>query len=494
MHNKACHYICGAWIEGDGDQFHSLNPATGEIVWKGSKATEEEVDRAVICAKESFPSWSFRSFEERASFLQRYAKELTQNHAFLEETISRETGKPLWESEQEVQAMIQKVALSIEAYKERSSEKRIKLETSTLVIHPKPHGVIAILGPFNFPGHLPNGHLIPALLAGNTVVFKGSELAPGVAEFMMRCFEKAEFPSGVVSLIQGGGASGQALAAHPQIDGIFFTGSEKTGMHLMELGQKHPEKILALEMGGNNPLIVWDAADLEAAAFTAILSAYLTSGQRCSSARRLIIPYGKEGEEFLKIFIHMVASIQIGTYTDSPQPFMGPVISLESMERLLTAQALLGTQGGEPLIEMRPIDEHLPFLTPGLMEVTAVTHRNDEEIFGPFLQLIRVHTFEEAIQEANNTRFGLTASLISRHHEKFHQFFHEVKAGVINWNAPTTGASSRAPFGGVGHSGNHHASAYYATDYCSYPVASIESSEIHLPKERPPGITFLART
>lgn len=495
METSGQHFIQGSWIEGMGENLVSLDPATGEAIWTGKHATQKEVDQAVSAAKEAAAHWGRLAFEERLSFLLRYEKVLADQRGLLEETISQETGKPLWESSQEVQAMIQKIPISIDAYHERCPEKKINIEpATTLAIHHKPHGAVAVMGPFNFPGHLPNGHLVPALLAGNTVVFKGSEFAPKTAELIIRCLEKAELPSGVINLIQGGPSTGHSLTSHPLIDGIFFTGSCRTGLQLLEAFHQHPEKILALEMGGNNPLVLWDAADLEAAAFVAIQSAYLTSGQRCSAARRLILPFGREGDEFLKIFIHMIDSIQVGKYTDRPQPFMGPVISMESKEKLINAQACLGAQGGESLVEMRSLNDTLPFLSPGLMDVTKVAHRTDEELFGPFLQLIRVNTFEEAIHEGNNTGFGLTASLISRHPEKFQQFFHSIKAGVINWNAPTTGASSRAPFGGVGKSGNHRPGAYYAADYSAYPVASMESAEIHLPKERPPGITFLART
>ena len=371
--------------------------------------------------------------------------------------------------------MIGKIPLSMEAFLERCPNKALVAGNHTLNTHHKPHGVVAVFGPFNFPGHLPNGHIVPALLAGNTVVFKGSEFTPSVSETMASLWK--DLPPGVFNMIQGGPLTGHHLA-HSQIDGLFFTGSRTTGMALLDAFKTHPEKILALEMGGNNPLVISDVSDLEAAAYLTIQSAFVTSGQRCTCARRLIVPVGREGDEFLKVLTHMVDSIQVGPYTLHPQPFMGPVISWESAERLLAAQATFGAQEGICLAEMRPLINNIPLLTPGIMDVTQVEHRPDEELFGPFLQVIRVPSFEAAIQEAN----------------KFQQFYQEIRAGVINWNTPTTGASSKSPFGGVGKSGNHRPSGYYAADYCSYPVASLESKEIYLPKELPPGITFLART
>ena len=484
------HYIAGEWREGSGELFSSINPATGEILWTGNHANQREVEDAATAAREGLLPWSSLSFDQRLGFIRQFEERLKQGD--LAQTISQETGKPLWEARQEVASMIQKITISIEAYQERCPEKELQFGTSTLSIRHKPHGVVVIVGPFNFPAHLPNGHIIPALLAGNTVVFKGSELTPGVSQKMVSYWEG--LPKGVLNLVQGGAITGHYLASHPQIDGLFFTGSVHTGMLLLDTFKAHPEKILALEMGGNNPLVVNDVSDQELAAYLTIQSTFLSAGQRCTCARRLILPEGKEGDEFLKVLTHMAASIQVGPYTQKPEPFMGPVISLQSAEKLLNAQALLGSQGGICLLEMRALAKNLPLLTPGIMDVTHVAHREDEELFGPFLQVIRVPSFEEAIKEANQTAFGLVAALFSRSRAKYEHFYKCIRAGVINWNSPTTGASGKAPFGGVKRSGNYRPSGYYAADYCSYPVASLENAEMDLPKVPTPGITFLAGT
>ncbi len=486
---RESHFISGSWVEGFGEPFRSLNPATQSTLWEGRQATPDEVHEAVSAAREAFPKWSALNFEKRLSFLKEYEKTLKENNSQLVEAICQETGKPKWESTQEVNAMIGKIDVSVEAYRERCPDKAV---TSTLHTRHKPHGVAAVLGPFNFPAHLPNGHIVPALLAGNTVVFKSSDYTPLVAETMMRCL--SSLPRGVINLVQGKETTGHSLAIHPQIDALFFTGSHKTGALLLDAFRHHPEKILALEMGGNTPLIVTETNDLEGAAYLTIQSAYLTAGQRCSCARRLIVPTGKEGDEFLKILTHMVASIQVGPYTDQPEPFMGPLIDLGITEKLLNAQATYGAEGGDCLVEMTPLKAELPFLTPGLMDVTEVHHIVDEELFGPFLKVTRVPNFETAIKEANRTRYGLAAGLISSNPEKYHRFYREVRAGVINWNHPTTGASSRAPFGGLGNSGNFRPGGYYAADYCSYPVASMEQETLHIPRQIAPGITFLAKS
>jgi len=474
-----CHFIDGVWSEGSEPEFIAHNPATGEVIWKGKGAGKQEVDAAILSARKAFPSWSRLTFEERLPYLLTFEQKLKAGQNILAETISKATGKPLWESKNEVNSMLQKIEVSVAAFLERCPKKTFKLGNATLSVQHKPHGVAAVFGPFNFPGHLPNGHIFPALLAGNTVVFKGSELTPTVSELMISYWD--HLPKGVIHLVQGGATTGHHLTVHPQIDAFFFTGSYHTGMAILDALHAHPEKIAALEMGGNNPLVVSDVGNLEAAAYLTIQSAFLTSGQRCTCARRLILPEGTECEAFLKILVQMAAQIHVGPYTIHPEPFMGPLISFASSQKVLATQALLGTQEGQCLLEMRSLKENLPFLTPGIMDVTKVTHRKDEEIFGPFLQVIRVPSFEAAIQEANATSYGLVASIFTQKKEKYQQFYQEIRAGIINWNMPTTGASGRAPFGGLGKSGNHRPSGYYAADYCAYPVASMENEEIAIP-------------
>jgi succinylglutamic semialdehyde dehydrogenase len=384
----------------------------------------------------------------------------------LHRLISEEVGKPLWESKEEVAAMISKVAISIRAQEERAGE----WSRGNVHVRHKPHGTLAVIGPFNFPGHLPNGHIVPALLAGNSVVFKPSELTPRVGKALVDLWQ---LPEEKLRLVQGGPEVGQRLATDPEINGLLFTGSHKTGTALARLFGNMPEKILALEMGGNTPLVVHTVDDMRAAAQTIILSAYVTSGQRCTCARRLIVT--EEGAEVIDVLVEMTAKIRIGSYTDSPEPFMGPVINEKAANRVMANYKGLITRGGKPLVSMKQDGR---FLTPGLVDVTSVVDRPDEEIFGPLLQLIRVKTLDAAIVEANNTRYGLAAGILSDNERDYVKFRNQVKAGVINWNNRTTGASSAAPFGGVGISGNHRPTALYSVDICNYPVASIEAERV----------------
>ena len=484
------HYIAGAWQAGQGEAFDSLNPVTQASVWSGQGASAEQVEAAVAAARAAFPAWARLSLDARIAVLERFAATLKTRADELARCIGEETGKPLWESATEVTSMVNKVAISIQSYRERTGEKSGPLADATAVLRHKPHGVVAVFGPYNFPGHLPNGHIVPALLAGNAVVFKPSELTPKVAELTVQCWIEAGLPAGVLNLVQGGRETGVALAGNPGIDGLFFTGSSRTGNLLHQQFAGRPDKILALEMGGNNPLVVDEVADVDAAVYTIIQSAFISAGQRCTCARRLLVPVGAWGDALLARLVAVAASIQVGAFDAQPAPFMGSVISLDAARHLLKAQEHLIAQGATPLLAMSQPLETAALLTPGILDVTAVAERPDEEFFGPLLQVIRYDGFEAAMAEANATQYGLAAGLLSDSRELYQRFLIESRAGIVNWNKQLTGAASSAPFGGVGASGNHRASAYYAADYCAYPVASLESETLALPATLTPGVSL----
>jgi succinylglutamic semialdehyde dehydrogenase len=481
-------YIDGKWTTGYGKTFSSINPTTKQVVWANASASASDVARAVKAAESAFDAWSSLKFSERARFLETYAQAVKESRDMLQLAISQETGKPLWEAKNEVNSIANKITISIEAYKQRCSEKTVPQTHATSVTRHHPHGVLAVLGPFNFPGHLPNGHIVPALLAGNTVVFKPSEFTPLVGELLIKCFEKASFPNGVINLVQGGAETGKALSTHEQINGLLFTGSLPTGLSLMKAFADKPGKILALELGGNNPLIVTDFEDETAAIYTTIQSAFLTTGQRCTCARRLILLKEKKHDAFLNRLIRTTRALTFGPYDAQPEPFMGPLIHERAVVKAILAQGAIEAGGGKPLLKMEQQGEESCFISPGLMDTTDLKEPWDEEIFAPFLQVIRVDNLEEAIKAANRTGYGLSAGLISRKKEEYDLFYRKIRAGVVNWNTPLTGASSEAPFGGIKNSGNNRPSALYAADYCAYPVASLESSTLSLPKSPAPGV------
>lgn len=484
------HYIAGSWQLGQGEALESLNPVTQAVVWRGQAASAAQVEAAVQAARAAFPGWAAYSLDGRIAVLERFAVALKAHADELAQAIGEETGKPLWESATEVTSMANKVAISIQSYRERTGEKSGPLGDATAVLRHKPHGVVAVFGPYNFPGHLPNGHIVPALLAGNCVLFKPSELTPKVAELTLKCWIEAGLPAGVLNLLQGARETGVALAGNPGIDGLFFTGSSRTGNLLHSQFAGRPDKILALEMGGNNPLIVDQVADVDAAVYTIVQSAFISAGQRCTCARRLLVPLGEWGDALLARLVQVAGQLKVGRYDEQPAPFMGSVISLAAAEHLLQAQQQLLGKGATALLAMTQPLPGAALLTPGIIDVTAVAERADEEFFGPLLQVIRYADFEGAIAEANNTQFGLAAGLLSDSSARYKQFWLHSRAGIVNWNKQLTGAASTAPFGGIGASGNHRASAYYAADYCAYPVASLECESLSLPATLTPGVSL----
>ncbi len=483
-------FINGVWLAGEGLAFSSTDPAKNRTIWQGQAASEQQVDLAFQAARAAFEPWADLSFAQRADVVRAFGQQLNEHKEALAFCIAEETGKPLWETRTEVAAMIGKVDISTRAYQERTGEKEQSMPQGRSMLRHKPHGVVAVFGPYNFPGHLPNGHIIPALLAGNTLVFKPSELTPKVAEATVKLWQAAGLPAGVLNLLQGEVATGKAIAAHPELDGLFFTGSSRTGHFLHQQFAGRPDKILALEMGGNNPLIVAEVSNIDATVHDIIQSAFISSGQRCTCARRLYLPKGAAGDAILTRLLEVTANIKVGRYDDATQPFIGSMISNKAALGMLAVQQQLVALGGNVLLPLQLLAEGTGLLTPGIIECSAARDLPDEEHFGPLLKVFRYEDFDAAIVAANQTSFGLSAGLLSDNEALYQRFFRRIRAGIVNWNRPVTGASSAAPFGGIGGSGNHRASAYYAADYCAYPVASVELAQSELPAQLSPGLAF----
>ncbi|WP_299016839.1 succinylglutamate-semialdehyde dehydrogenase [uncultured Photobacterium sp.] len=482
-------WIAGSWQAGKGEVMRSLNPFTGDVIWRGQGAAPEQVEQAVTSARQALLGWQKLSFAERKAIVERFAQQIKLNSENIARTIAEETGKPLWETRTEAAAMVGKIAISLRAYEERTGFRQKEVAGSQAVLRHRPLGVMAVFGPYNFPGHLPNGHIVPALLAGNTVVFKPSELTPKVAEETMRLWEEAGLPDGVINLVQGGRATGEALAGSQGIDGLLFTGSANTGHILHRQFAGHPGKMLALEMGGNNPMVISKHyGELDATVYTIIQSAFISAGQRCTCARRLYLPQGEEGDALLARLVEATAKLKIdGPFAD-PQPFMGPQISEAAADNIIKAQADLLKQGGEALLEAKRGQGAI--VTPAIIEVSKIAALPDEEYFGPLLQVVRYRDLDQAVELANDTRYGLSAGLISTIDDEWQYFIDHIRAGIVNRNRQLTGASGDAPFGGPGASGNLRPSAYYAADYCAYPMASMEGEQTELPTQLSPGITL----
>jgi len=464
-------FINGTWVKGQGSGFQSIDPASQETVWTGHAATKADVEAAFSAARDAFSDWSELPQEARNAYLARYKDLAIAAKPHLAELISRETGKQLWDSTGEGGAISAKVDISLKAHSDRTGTSNNPTAFGRASLQHRAHGVMAVLGPYNFPAHLPNGQIIPALIAGNTIVFKPSEQTPAVGEALMELFDKAGFPKGVVNLVQGARETGGAIFENPELDGVLFTGSATTGAFIHKHFGGRPEVVLALEMGGNNPLIVWDVADSKAAASQIAQSAFITSGQRCTCARRVIVPDGPKGAAIISALTDYIDNMTVGAWHDETPSTLGPVISNDIAGHVIKSAANLVTRGAKALRICEATERGPAFLKPSLYDVTNC-EIEDAEIFGPVLQIIRVKDWDEAIKVANKTKFGLAAGLLSDDPALWTDFKRRIRAGVVNFNRPTTGAASSLPFGGPGASGNHNPGAYYAADFCAWPMAS----------------------
>ena len=459
-------YINGVWQEGHGDKFTSANPSDGTKLWSGHAASDADVDQAFEAAHDAFEGWSRTPLKERMAIVGKYKNLAMAAKESMGELIAKETGKQLWDALGEGGALSAKVDISLTAYEDRTGALSRETAFGHAALQHRAHGVMAVLGPYNFPAHLPNGQILPALIAGNTVVFKPSEQTPAVGEALIKIYAEAGFPAGVINMVQGAKVTGAAILDHPKLDGVLFTGSANTGAFIHKKFGGRPEVVLALEMGGNNPLIVWDVKDAEAAASIIAQSAFITTGQRCTCARRLIVADNAKGEAIIDAVASFIDRISLGAWDE--EATLGPLISADIAAHVVkNANAL----GGKAIREAKISEQGAAYVTPGLYDVTYVDVA-DEEIFGPVLQVTRVADWDAAIAAANNTKFGLAAGLISDDAALWEDFRLRIRAGVVNFNRPTTGAASFLPFGGPGASGNHSPGAYYAADFCAWPMAS----------------------
>ena len=463
-------YINGQWISGSGDEFQSLDPSNNAQVWHGNSSTDADVRAAFDAAQDAFAGWSQLSVEDRIKPIMRFKEIAIARKDQIGELIARETGKQLWDATGEAGILAAKVDISLTAYHDRTGVESRDAAFGSAMLQHRPHGVMAVLGPYNFPAHLPNGQILPALIAGNTVVFKPSEQTPAVGQALIEMYAEADFPTGVINMVQGARETGAAVLNAPKLSGLLFTGSAKTGAFIHHHFGGRPEIVLALEMGGNSPLIAWDVKDANAAASIIAQSAFITTGQRCTCARRLIVPTGPAGDAIVDALVNFISRITIGAW-DEDAATMGPLISADIARNVVSAAEALVSAGATALCKTEITQRGGAFVSPGLYDVTGVTV-TDEEIFGPVLTVTRVADWDAAIAHANDTRFGLAAGLISDDVGLWEDFRRRIGAGVVNFNRPTTGAASFLPFGGPGASGNHNPGAYYAADFCAWPMAS----------------------
>lgn len=483
-----------------------FRPESGEETWAihspadlkdlvfEAEAFFSHVDKAVESAKNAYRAWSRTSLDERKEVLLRLHKVFKARADEMAELISRETGKPLWEAKTEAAALAAKIDVTISHSLKHVQGETIKdaLPGVDGVVRFKPRGVFAVLGPFNFPAHLPNGHIIPALITGNTVIFKPSEKTPAVGQLYAEMIHEAGFPKGVFNLVQGRVETGKRLTTHEGVDGVLFTGSYEVGLKIKQDTLTHHWKMLALEMGGKNATIVWDDAHLEKALYESLIGSFLSAGQRCSCTSRIIL-HSRIYDQFMERFYKNAKKIKIGHWKENA--FMGPLISADSVEKYLRFQEIAKREGAESVMRGKSLD--LPhkghYVTPSIYAVKEFDPKSiyqKSEIFGPNVSVFKVDDFEQALEINNSTGFGLVAAVFTKQKSLYEKMLLEAKVGLVNWNRTTNGASSKLPFGGMGKSGNDRPSGDFAIQYCTVPVASLEDHTDELPASLMPGMSF----
>lgn len=483
-------YVNGKWHIGHGDKFNSISPIDSSVIWEGNNSTKSDLDECINAACLIKEQWENTPIEVRYEYVRKFATLVNDRIDEIARLISQEVGKPFWEAKTEAKALTGKVEPTINAYEYRNKELLRPMANGAVSRTTfKPLGVIVTISPYNFPAHMANGHIIAALVCGNCVIWKPSEKCPMVAEKVMEIWNEVGLPNGVINMVQGDGKVGEYFCGNQNINGIFFTGSFSVGDKIRKMC--NTTKMCALEMGGDSPLVVWNVNDIEASVIGTIQSAFITSGQRCSSARRIIVKNDASGDKYIERLIEYVKGIKLGNPFDEQQPYMGPMKDEELANAVLDYQNELLELGAKALIKCEHHKLGNCFVTPGLIDVTPIRDKIiNREVVGPFIRICRVDSFEEAIIEANNTEYGLAAGIFTDDEDLYREFYKKVKAGLINWNQQLTGASGMAPFGGIKNSGNYRPSGYFAVDYCVYAVAAIENNNLKKPEKLPVGITI----
>lgn len=467
-------YIDGAFIDLPGGDLVSTNPASpSDVAWSGSPKPSH-VDDAVAAARRALPMWAKQPMDRRVELLRRW-QEVTQNNIErLAGVICDEMGKPMHECLFEAKALGGKVDITLGDYSmARVKEYEVSVnDTRVGRCRYKPHGVMSVIGPFNFPAHLPNGHFVPALLMGNTVVFKPSEKTAAVGQLIAELMDEAGVPDGVFNVVQGAGDVAAKLVGHADIDGVLFTGSWPVGRKILETNLDRPGRMIALEMGGNNPAVVTPDANFRQAVVECARAGFATTGQRCTCTRRIIV-HESLATEFIAALCKTASTLVVGPGRSEQPVFMGPLINEQSVQRVLDFQSELTQRGGTVQLEAAAMDRNGHFITPGVVEVPGFELEHDCEIFGPLVQVSTYGELDDAIAQANATEYGLAAAIFTTDEREYEQFFDGVHAGCINWNTGTAGASSALPFGGTGRSGNHRPAGSFSSQYCAYPIANM---------------------
>ena len=489
-------YIDGEFVKttNPNSSFDNYSPADLSDNVINISTENAHVNQACEAAQRAFREWSEMSIESRMEILNRVKEAIAAKEEKFATTISRETGKPLWETQGEAKALVAKFNITFEKSLELIKEVRIEnaLPGVAGVIRYRPRGVFAVMGPFNFPAHLPNGHIVPALVTGNCVVFKPSELTPATAQLMAECYQEAGVPNGVFNLVHGKGDIGKRLVSHKKIDGILFTGSYETGLKITESTIQDYWKIRALEMGGKNSTIIWKDADLDKAIYESVIGVFLSTGQRCSGTSRIFV-HKDVAQSFTDKFYEKTKKLSIGHWSENP--FMGPVINEHSLDRYVRFQDIATREGAERIMRGKALelDKKGYYVTPSIYKVNNYDEKSiyqNTEIFGPNAAIYEIDDIDDAVNITNDSGYGLSMALFSKDKTNYDLCLKRAKVGLLNWNRTTNGASSQLPFGGHGKSGNDRPSAHFAVYYCTTPVASLEDPTTFDANKTLPGMNW----
>ena len=460
MPDPSQNYIDGTWSDAaSGDTITVTNPAApSDTIGRVPDSTTEDVNQAVTAARDAFDDWSQTPAPERGKILREAGDLLSERKAEIARSMTREMGKPFFETKGDVQEAIDT------AYYTASETRRLfgrtvpsELPNKMNMSIRRPVGVCGIITAWNFPVAVPSWKILPALAAGNTIVFKPSEEAPHSGLLFVKALLDAGMPDGVLNVIHGAGETGAALVEHPEIDAVGFTGSYDVGTSIAETCGRLNKRV-SLEMGGKNPMIVLDDADLDLALEGVIWGAYGTTGQRCTATSRLIC-HESIHDELVEMIEAEASTLTLGDGNDDATD-VGPLINDAALQKV-SSYVQIGQDEGATLrmggapASVDGLDGH--FYEPTLFtDVTPDMRIAQEEIFGPVLSVLKVSSYEEAVDVANNTRYGLSSSIYTEDVKYGFRAMRDLDAGITYVNGPTIGAEAHMPFGGVKDTGNGH--------------------------------------
>lgn len=464
-------YLAGKWqkpLQPSG-QIPISSPANLDWSLAPVPFSYSDVDTAVFESAKAQRVWALVGYEKRIAVLKAFRSELEKRKELIAKLISFEIGKPYKEALGEASALLTKIDVTIEHGLELIKTSKVDIPGGAVgEIHFRPIGPLVVIGPFNFPVHLSNGHIIPALLVGNTVILKPSEKAPYCAQVYAEAAHAAGFPSGVFTLLQGDAEVATRLIRHTAVKGVLATCSYEVGTKILRTLSDQTQKIVALEMGGKNAAIInSDVKDLNKVAANLIESSFLTTGQRCTALSRAYV-IGNRIDELCELVHQRTKELVISHPFDTdPEPYMGPLVSGAARDNFLKYHHIAVSEGAEVVMRPKPLETKALltgkklhrgyYVNPSIHRLSkwsASSTYQTHEIFGPDLFFAPASSLDDAIEAANSTPYGLSFSYFGERKEDYDYVADRIHAGLIYFNKPTVGASGRLPFGGWGHSGN----------------------------------------